>query len=120
MVVGLTLETSKDLTDFLEKNINAMPKVQEVVQINTAEMQTNAQRKAPFDTGTLKRSIELDIKQEGNSVVGEVGSVGAGSEYEPYQEYGTRYQPGKPHIRPAYYEQRDKFRQDMYEVVKDK
>lgn len=116
--MGLTLETSKDLEKFLQDKITSLPKVVEVVRKNTAEMQTNTQKKAPVDTGTLKRSIQMNMKPEGTSITGEVGSIGAGSEYEPYQEYGTRYQPGKPHIRPAYYEQRDKFRKDMHEVVK--
>jgi len=116
--MGLTLETSRSLEKFLQDKVTSLPKVVEAVKRNTAEMQANAQRKAPVDTGTLKRSIYQKVDQEGTRVVGEVGSSGAGSEYEPYQEYGTRFMSAHPHIRPAYYEQTAKFRKDMYEVTK--
>ena len=112
--MGLTLKTSRGMEDFLAKKVASLPDVIGVVQRNTAEMQANAQRKAPVDTGFLKRSIYLKMQQEGTSVVGEVG---ADASYDPYQEYGTRFMPAQPHLRPAYYEQVDKFRKDMHEVV---
>lgn len=114
--MGLTLETNSSLEAFLQKKATSLPKVVEAVQRNTAEMQANAQRKAPVDTGFLKRSIYLKMQQEGTSVVGEVG---ADASYDPYQEYGTRFMPAHPHLRPAYYEQVDKFRKAMHEVVTD-
>ena len=40
------------------------------------------------------------------------------AEYAPYQEYGTRYQPGKPHIRPAYNKQKKRFVRDMRRLMK--
>lgn len=115
--MGLTLETNRDLEAFLAKKVASLPEVVEVVKRNTAEMQANAQRKAPVDTGFLKRSIYIKMQQEGTKVVGEVG---ASAEYDPYQEYGTRYMPAHPHLRPAYYDQVAKFRKGMYEVVTKK
>ena len=41
------------------------------------------------------------------------------AEYDPYQEYGTRYQAGTPHLRPALYNTEDKFIADMNRLVRD-
>ncbi|WP_125606730.1 HK97-gp10 family putative phage morphogenesis protein [Lapidilactobacillus bayanensis] len=113
--MGLTLEFNRELDEMLQRKVSMLPKVEDVVKANIAELQEGAQRRAPVDTGTLKRSIYQKTGQEGTSIVGEVG---AEADYDPYQEYGTRYQPGKPHLRPAYYEQVPKFRKAMYEVAK--
>lgn len=113
------LQGSKNLEDFLNRHIeNAVPLVVDVVKTNTGEMQTSAQRKAPVDTGFLKRHIFLDINSESTSINGQISGD---AEYDPYQEYGTRFMAAQPHIRPAFYEQRTKFRKDIYErVIKSK
>ena len=108
------LQGSQPLEDFLKSQINALPKLVDVVKTNTAEMQVNAQRKAPTDTGFLKRNINIDMTTESESIE---GKVSGDANYDPYQEYGTRFMEAHPHIRPAYYEQRDKFRKDIYDKV---
>ncbi|KRK80225.1 HK97-gp10 family putative phage morphogenesis protein [Companilactobacillus nodensis] len=117
MGVKLDMTYSKSLEDYLKQGLITVDDTLKVVRTNTAEMQENAERKAPVDTGHLKREIHQDIKGEGAEVVGQVSGD---ADYDPYQEYGTRYQPGTPHIRPAYYEQRDKFVKGMSELVKPK
>ena len=49
---------------------------------------------APWDTGDLKKSINM------RSIHGDV-LVGTPLNYAIYQEYGTRFQNGKPFMRPA-------------------
>lgn len=52
----------------------------------------------PWRTGTLLRSYEWSAYTERAGVVLEVGSS---LEYAPYQELGTRYIAGTPHLVPA-------------------
>ena len=35
-----------------------------------------------------------------------------------HQEYGTRFMKGKPHIRPAFDEQKGKFKSDLGKLVR--
>lgn len=87
--------------------------VKNVLKMNGAEMQANAQRNAPVDTGALKRFVVLYVYDDGFKVV-----VKSLAQYAPYQEYGTRFMTGTPHIRPAYYEQRKQFISDMKRLMK--
>lgn len=114
--MGLEFTMNHELEKRLQQKITSMPKVVEVVKSNTASMQEQAQRLAPVDTGFLKRSIYQKVDQEGTKVVGEVGADAA---YDAFQEYGTRFQPGKPHLRPAFYMQENKFKSDMERIAKE-
>ncbi len=61
---------------------------------NAGEKGTNiAQRKAPVDTGFLKSEIAGLPK-------GDEYHIHSAASYSGYQEYGTRYQPGTPFMRP--------------------
>lgn len=100
------------LVGALKKRAN-LNDVKEVVKLNGSEMQRKAQRDAPVDTGNLKRHITLKTLDGGFAA-----QVTSEAEYAPYQEYGTRFQPGKPHIRPAFHEQKGKFINDMKRLMK--
>lgn len=84
--------------------------VSKIIKVNGAEMQRKAMRAAPVDTGFLKRSITLDV----NALQAKVTSE---AEYAAYQEYGTRFQSGTPHIRPAFYDQKPIFLKDMEKLA---
>lgn len=101
-----------DLVRKLKRNAN-LNDVKNVVRVNGSEMQRSAQRYAPVDTGNLKRAITLTATDNGFAI-----KVSSTADYAPFQEYGTRYQPGKPHIRPSYFEQRRKFISDMKRLMK--
>lgn len=49
---------------------------------------------------------------------GMTAEVESTAEYAAYEEYGTRFMKGKPHIRPAFDEQKEKFKADMKELVR--
>lgn len=58
-----------------------------------------ATKRAPVDTGRLKRSIT-----RGNPFAvqgGQAISVGSNIKYAPYQELGTRKMRAQPYLRPA-------------------
>lgn len=83
-----------------------------VVRNNAEKLKANAQSKAPVDTGFLKSNIRTSYPA---ALEAHINSEAA---YGGYQEYGTRFQPGTPHMRPALREIEPKFRQDMTDVMK--
>lgn len=70
-----------------------MSAVKTVVKKNGADMQRKAQRNAPVDTGTLKRSIGLNISDSGMTA-----TVEPTAEYAPYVELGTRFMEAQPYL----------------------
>ena len=57
--------------------------------------------KAPLKTGRLRRSYYYSV---GPGYV----DIGSNLHYAPHQEFGTRFQDGTPHFRPALEELRSK------------
>ena len=100
----------------LQKKLKAnatLDDVKRVVRKNGADMQSRAQRNAPVDTGTLKRSLGLEITNSGMAA-----EVEPTAEYAPYVEYGTRFMDAQPFVKPAYNAQKEQFKQDMDRLVK--
>lgn len=87
--------------------------VKTVVQKNGSKMQTKAQQKAPVDTGNLKRSIGLAMRDGGLTA-----EVEPTAEYAPYVEFGTRFMNAQPYLKPAFEEQKEKFKKDMDKLVR--
>jgi len=71
-----------------------------------AAIVTDARKEAPVDTGRLRASIGSEILRTAGSEI--VGRVGSNIDYASYQEFGTRYQSGKPFLRPALEKNRDR------------
>lgn len=115
--MGVTLSGGSGFEHFLDAKINVGSEVIEVVKRNGAQMQQRAMELAPTDTGFLKRNIFLSLTNAG---VEFAAAISGDAEYDPYQEYGTRFMAGKPHIRPAYYYQRVQFTKDIGELVRRK
>ena len=90
----------------------AMEQSSQVIRNNTERLKASAKAKAPVDTGFLKNHITSSYP---NRLEGHVKSEAA---YSGYQEYGTRFQTGTPHIRPALQEIEPQFKQDMHNVLK--
>lgn len=106
--------------DKLEKGLKAnvrLDDVKRVVRHNGLQMHTKMQRNADFDkgyqTGTTKRSIDVEISHDGFAI-----DVGPTTEYAPYLEHGTRFMEAQPFVKPAYEEQAEKFKRDMQRLVK--
>ena len=90
-----------------------METAKKIVRQNGAELQAKAQRNAPVDTGTLKRSIGLEVSGSGLTA-----KVAPGTEYAPYVEWGTRYMNAKPYLKPAFNVQKEIFKQDLNKLTK--
>lgn len=110
--MGVKLIGFEKLEAKLTKNMD-LSKVKATVKKNGAQLQKKAQKEAPVDSGHLQGMIMLEITDGG--MTAEVEST---AEYAAYQEYGTRFMKGKPHIRPAFDEQKEKFKADMKELVR--
>lgn len=90
-----------------------------------AKFVAEAQALAPVKTGRLKLSIKavtkLSPKQESGRT--RVGATGRGKEdpgkYELYQEFGTRHQPARPFLRPAFDSQHEAAKNAFAEVMAD-
>ena len=108
---GIKVVGIEKLQEKLKKNVR-MEDVKRVVRRNGAEMQEKAQRNAPVDTGTLKRSIGLEITDSGMAA-----EVEPTAEYAPYVELGTRFMEAQPYLKPAFDDQKEKFRKDMKKLV---
>ena len=118
--------------DKLEKALKAnatLDDVKRVVRHNGSELQRRMQANADFSqgyqTGSIKRSITLEIEDQGfEAVIGPSPTPPNKKtgmppmEYAPYVEYGTRFMPAQPFVRPAYEDQAEKFKSDMKKLVK--
>lgn len=110
--MGVKLIGFEKLEAKLTKNMD-LSAVKSAVKKNGSAMQKKAQKEAPIDSGHLHDVIFLEITDGG--MTAEVEST---AEYAAYQEYGTRFMKGKPHIRPAFDEQKGKFKSDLGKLVR--
>ncbi len=98
-------ERQKEFNDKLEDNMVKL--CASIVK----EAQQNANKSPPghpqVQTGTLRRSITLDVKQVGKVIEGRVGIMkgkGEGDKaliYAPFVEFGTIHHPPYPFLFPA-------------------
>lgn len=112
----LHIEGLEELQAALKKNVT-LNDVKRVVRHHGAELQERMQDKADFkmgyQTGQTKRSIGLEIKDSGFAA-----EVGPETEYSPYLEYGTRFMDAQPFVKPAFDEQKAKFKSDMQKLMR--
>lgn len=83
-----------------------------VIKDNTTDLNETMQGLAPVDGGDLRRGIKSTFPSKLES------KTTSNVEYQAYQEYGTRFQPGTPHVRPALKEVEPKFKSDLTKVMK--
>lgn len=112
----IKIDGLKQLEKALKDNVT-MDDVKKVVKTNGSQLQRLMQQNADFTrgyaTGTTKRSIDLEIVDSGFTA-----EVEPKTEYSPYLEYGTRFMTAQPFVRPAYNEQKQKFKSDMDKLVR--
>lgn len=108
----IRFEGLAEIEKALKKNLS-MEAVKRVVKQNGAELEAGAKRKAPVDTGTLKRSIGLELEDGGLTAV-----VEPTAEYAAYVEFGTRFMAAQPYLKPAWETQKEQFKKDLDKLVK--
>lgn len=112
MSVKVKLTGVQKLQKKLKKNMD-MTAVKKAVKLNGSEMSKTAKEYVPVDTGTLKRSIRLDIQENGVTA-----KVSANTDYAGYVEYGTRFQTPKLYMAGAFDNQKEKFKKDIDRLMK--
>lgn len=121
--VSIKFEGIVELQKRLKENVR-LDDVKRVIRHNGAELQDVAQDNADFrghyrgntfvtPTGTLKRSIELDIEDGGMTAV-----VEPKADYAAYVELGTRFMDAQPYLKPAWETQKEYFKRDMQKLMK--
>lgn len=115
-MAGIVFNGLEELSEGLIKRMD-LNEIRDVVKKNGADLQSTMMRKANFikgyQTGTTKRSIELEIRDGGLTV-----SVSPGTEYSPYLEYGTRLMIAQPFVKPAFEAVKVRFKNDLENLVK--
>ena len=86
-------------------------KADAIVRKAALDIQAEAMRRAPVDTGTLRASIQARRVKRAH------WRVSVGVHYGIYQEYGTVHSPAHPFMRPAVRAVQRQFRQAMKAVV---
>lgn len=109
---GIKVNGLAELEKKLQRNAT-MSDVKQIVRLNGAELNVNAQRKAPVDTGFLRRSIVFQLASMGFEA-----RVFATADYAPYLEWGTRFMAAMPFMGPAFRIQKEKFKSDMQRLVR--
>lgn len=106
--------------DRLERSLRenvTLNDVKRVVRYNGSQMHKKMQANADFakgyQTGDTKRSISLEMTDGGFTA-----EVGPETDYSEHLEYGTRFMDAQPFIKPAYNDQKGKFKSDMQKLVR--
>lgn len=68
----------------------------------------------PVDTGRLRASIAPEVRRQGRTVQGVVGS---NVRYAPFQEFGTARMPGKHYLQHAFEENLEKIKTLIGDVI---
>ena len=67
----------------------------------------------PRDTGNLANSITLESADNGFTA-----EVEPHTDYAAYVEYGTRFMPAQPYMRPAFIQESARFKSDLEKLMK--
>lgn len=77
-----------------------------------------AKENAPVDTGKLRASYFTKLVTKAAELVKVI--VGTLTSYAAAQEFGTRYQSGKPHLRPAFDDNKQNVLKVIANILKEK
>ena len=110
--MSVKLEGFDKLQAKLKENVK-LSDVKACVQKHGSEMQTTAHLICPRDTGTLADSITLVELDNGMTV-----EVEPHTNYAAYVEYGTRFMPAQPYMRPAFIQESARFKEDLKKLTK--
>lgn len=98
------------------ENAMQLALAKKAVKLNGSElnkrMQGNANFVKGYSTGTTKRSITTDLRDDGLTV-----AVKPNTRYAGYVEHGTRKMSAQPFIRPAFDGQKGQFLDDIRRVM---
>ena len=92
--------------------------VEHVLEANAREIELNAKRNAPVDTGKLQQSIKSFKSNEKEYTI-KSNATGL-APYGIFVEHGTRFMRAQPFLFPAFFKQRARFIDDLEDLLKRK
>lgn len=100
----------------LKKNAN-LDDVKKTVRLNGSELEKRMKRNASFtkgyQTGETKRSIGLELKEQGLTA-----EVKPTTHWAPYLEFSTRFMAAQPFVKPSFSVQEKIFIKDMRRLMR--
>ena len=109
--IKIKLEGDKDLQRMLQR-CKDKSKIQACIKNSGSTLQQYAQKNAPVDTGTLRRSITLALTDGGMAA-----EVQPTVNYGAYVELGTRFMSAQPYLRPALETAQAEFKANIERVI---
>lgn len=85
--------------------------VKEEVRDTALKIEKDAKRRAPVDTGNLRRQIRSDID-------GYNATISSNADYSAYIEYGTYKMSAQPYMTPAFMKYRAEFERDLASILR--
>lgn len=103
------LSTLEKVPKELEKDVEA------TLEVNALEIEAEAKRLAPVDTGKLRQSIKAS--KEGKLTYRIAANTTGLAPYAPFVEYGTRFQRSQPFLFPSFFRGRKNFTKDLKNLL---
>jgi HK97 gp10 family phage protein len=106
----------------LERNLEKVKqqfsdKLEAAVKSGALVVQNDAKRRAPYRTGTLRRSIHMETIEKKRDRVEVL--VGTDVEYAWRIEYGVYNQQPQPYLRPARDENKDEVQREIADALRE-
>ncbi len=119
MAIKLGLKGMEELKKKLGKvEVGLSDELETATRAGALIVQNSAKDRAPFLTGTLKRSIHMETTEKNDRRV--IITVGTDVVYAAAQEFGTsRGVPAHPYLRPALDENQDAVKKEIMAALKD-
>lgn len=112
--LSVSLHGAKDVDrKFKRMPIRLARVMNKLVAESALNIQREARRLCPVDTGRLRSSIQVAFFAGGLGA-----TVGTIVHYAPYIEFGTRYMKPRPYLGPAYENEIKKFRRKVIVATK--
>ena len=112
--MNVKLNGTEEVLKMLQK-AGKLEAVKQVVKADGGSLQARAMRKAPVapvNGGTLKRSISIELIDQGLTA-----KVEPHTDYAAYVEYGTRKMEAQPYMKPAYEQTVEEFKAHIKKVM---
>ena len=106
-------EIERYATDLRRAADTLTQRASQVVRKAAMDTAGDAEVLAPVDTGNLRNSIIVQVESP------LIAATVATAEYAVYQEYGTRFQPPQPFMRPAQDRNTNGFIQALSQLVEE-
>ena len=106
----------KELIAVLDRIPNELDKeVEAVLEDNAQNIERDAKRNAPIDTGKLRQSIK-SLKTDKKQYTIRANSTG-NAPYAKFIEHGTRFMRAQPFLYPAFFKGRLRFVKDLENLL---